>query len=56
MQQRRSRSIVQEKSFAFAVRLVTCSRRLHKDRTDLLLTRLGNTVDSGLSTRHSASR
>jgi four helix bundle protein len=39
MQQRRSRSIVQEKSFHFAVQLVNYSRRLHKDSTDLVLTR-----------------
>jgi four helix bundle protein len=39
MEQRRSRSIVQEKSFAFAVRLVTYGRRLRNDSTDLVLTR-----------------
>ena len=39
MEQRRSRSIVQEKSFAFAVRLVNYGRRLRKDSTDLVLTR-----------------
>ena len=39
MEQRRSRSIVQEKSFAFAVRLVNYSRRMRKDSTDLVLTR-----------------
>lgn len=39
MQQRRSRSIVQEKSFHFAVQLVNYSRRLRKDSTDLVLTR-----------------
>jgi hypothetical protein len=54
MEQRRSRSIVQEKSCQFAVQLVNYSRRLRKDNTDLVLTRLGKTVDSGLSTQHSA--
>jgi hypothetical protein len=54
MEQRRSQSIVQEKSFAFAVQLVTYGRRLRNDSTDLVLTRLGKTVDSGLSTQHSA--
>ena len=39
MQQRRSQSIVQEKSFHFAVQLVNYSRRLRKDSTDLVLTR-----------------
>ena len=39
MQQRRSRSIVQDKSFHFAVQLVNYSRRLRKDSTDLVLTR-----------------
>ena len=39
MQQRRSQSIVQEKSFHFAVQLVNYSRRLRKDSTDLALTR-----------------
>jgi four helix bundle protein len=39
MQQRRSQSIVQEKSFYFAVQLVNYSRRLRKDSTDLVLTR-----------------
>jgi four helix bundle protein len=39
MQQRRSQSIVQEKSFHFAVHLVNYSRRLRKDNTDLVLTR-----------------
>jgi four helix bundle protein len=39
MEQRRSQSIVQEKSFAFAVRLVNYSRRLRNDSTNLVLTR-----------------
>ena len=39
MEQRRSRSIVREKSFDFAVRLVNYSRQLRKDSTDLVLTR-----------------
>lgn len=39
MQQRRSQSIVQEKSFHFAIQLVNYTRRLRKDSTDLVLTR-----------------
>ena len=39
MEQRRSQSIVQEKSFHFAVQLVNYSRRLRKDSTGLVLTR-----------------
>jgi hypothetical protein len=54
MEQRRSRSLVQEKSFHFAVQLVNFSRRLRQDSTDLVLTRLGKTVGSALSTQHSA--
>jgi four helix bundle protein len=39
MEQRRSRSIVQEKSFDFAVRLVNYSQQQRKDSTDLVLSR-----------------
>jgi four helix bundle protein len=39
MEQRRSKSIVQEKSFHFAVRIVNYSRGLRKDHTDLVLIR-----------------
>ena len=39
MQQRRSQSIVQEKSFHFAIQLGNYTRRLRKDSTDLVLTR-----------------
>lgn len=53
MHQRRSRDIEQEQSFHFKALLATRSGRLRKDSTDLVLTGLGEVVDSKPKTQNS---
>jgi len=53
MEQRHSERIVRNKSFHFAVQLVNYSQRMSKDSTDLVLTRLGEAVDSKPRTQYS---
>lgn len=52
MGQRHSARIAQDKSFHFAVHLVNYSRRMRIDSSDLVLTRLGEAVDSEPSTQN----
>jgi hypothetical protein len=53
MHQHRPRDIEQEQSFQFKALLAIRSGRLRKDSTDLILTRLGEVIDSEPKTQNS---
>jgi hypothetical protein len=53
MHQNRSRDVEQEQSFQFNALLAIRSGRLRKDSTDLVLTGLGEVIDSEPKTQNS---